>query len=87
MLGDNAKLLPIFWGHGICDPLVKYEGAQQSVQFITNDLGICVATEDNIIGLEFHAYDGLVHSVNDHELQDLRAWLRKVTDLPLPNNV
>ena len=77
-MNDHAKKLPIFWGHGRSDPLVKFEWAERSIEFIKNGLGIPEATKENPIGVEFHAYPGLVHSANDQELDDLQQWLEKV---------
>lgn len=78
MMSDHAKKMPIFWGHGKSDPLVKFPWAEQSIEFMKKDLGIPEATKDNITGVEFHAYPGLVHSANDEELDDLQEWLTKV---------
>lgn len=35
MLTDIAKSLPIFWGHGMDDPLVKHEVVLASAQLLT----------------------------------------------------
>lgn len=78
MANDHAKKLPIFWGHGKNDPLVRFEWAKNSVNFLKNDLGISEATKDQPTGLQFFAYPGLVHSANDEEVEDLQAWLEKV---------
>lgn len=78
MMNDHAKKLPIFWGHGKSDPLVKFTWAQESVKFLKEKLGIPEATKEDPKGIEFHAYDGLVHSANDEEIEDLQEWLEKV---------
>ena len=78
MMSDHARKLPIFWGHGKQDPLVRYEWAEQSVVFMKSTLGIHDATADDIAGIEFHGYNGLVHSADDREIDDLQAWLCKV---------
>ncbi|EKM59933.1 uncharacterized protein PHACADRAFT_250743 [Phanerochaete carnosa HHB-10118-sp] len=77
-MNDHAKKLPIFWGHGTNDPLVKFIWAKQSVQFLKEGLGITETTEADQAGIEFHAYNGLVHSASDEEIEDLQAWLEKV---------
>ena len=78
MLNDYAKKMPIFWGHGQNDPLIRLAFAQQSVNFLKSNLGIPEASKDNLARLQFTAYSGLVHSTNEEEIEDLRAWLEKV---------
>ncbi|GJE87483.1 phospholipase/carboxylesterase [Phanerochaete sordida] len=78
MMSDHARKLPVFWGHGKNDPLVKFAWAEQSVKFLKENLGISEATATNPTGIEFHGYNGLVHSANDEEIEDLQAWLAKV---------
>lgn len=78
MLNDHAKKMPIFWGHGQDDPLVRLAFAKQSVDFLRNDLGIPEAAKDSALGVQFNTYPGLVHSANDEEVDDLQAWLEKV---------
>ncbi|KAI0089251.1 Phospholipase/carboxylesterase [Irpex rosettiformis] len=78
MTNDHAKKIPIFWGHGQSDPLVRYQWAQRSKAFLENELGIGEAKGDSRVGLEFHGYPGLVHSAGDEELQDMQTWLGKV---------
>lgn len=78
MLSDHAKKIPIFWGHGQSDPLVKYQFAVRSKAFLESELGIGEAKGESKAGLEFHSYPGLVHSANDEELDDMQKWLEKV---------
>ena len=78
MASDHTTKLPVFWGHGRQDPLVKFRWAENSATFLRNNLNVRDATSDNPIGLEFHGYPGLVHSANDAELDDLQKWLQKV---------
>jgi predicted esterase len=78
MLGEHAKKLPIFWGHGLADPLVRYEFAQRSTAFLDSSLGIGAVTGDSNAGLEFHSYAGLDHSASEEELGHLQTWLAKV---------
>lgn len=75
---DNAKSLPIFWGHGTHDPLVRYEMATASTQFLSKEGGIKTATSEDVVGLSFHAYPGLVHSAAPEEIEDLGTWLKRV---------
>lgn len=78
MITEYTKSLPIFWGHGQQDVVVKYAWTEASVEFLKNDLGICVATKDNIRGIELHSYKGLEHGTCEAELEDLRDWVSKV---------
>ncbi|THG97483.1 hypothetical protein EW026_g4529 [Hermanssonia centrifuga] len=77
MVGDHANKLPIFWGHGKDDPLIRFKWATESIDFMKSNLGTQEATAEDNTGLEFHAYDDLVHSANDKEIVDLQVWLQK----------
>ena len=78
MASDHGNKLPIFWGHGKQDPLVHFPWAEKSVEFLKTKLGVKEATSDDPVGIDFHAYNGLVHSANDREMDDLRVLLEKV---------
>ena len=78
MASDHATKLPIFWGHGRQDPLVRFKWAEESDTFLRTSLRVREATSEDPVGLEFHGYPGLVHSANDAELDDLQTWLKKV---------
>lgn len=80
MVSDQARQLPIFWGHGKADPLVTFEKATSSLEFLKAHLGIDEVEPDAVLdgGIEFHAYDALLHTVDDRELDELRAFLKKV---------
>ena len=78
MLNAQAKNIPIFWGHGRSDPLVRFAWAERSLEALNNDFGLATAKDNDTNGIEFHGYQGLVHSANDQELEDLQTWLEKV---------
>ncbi|KAI0940286.1 hypothetical protein AcV5_001435 [Taiwanofungus camphoratus] len=80
MASPHIKSLPIFWGHGKRDPLVKYPLGVRSVEFLKSQLGVLPAASDSpqAGGICFNSYDGLPHSTNNEELRDLLAWLKKV---------
>ncbi|KAJ7693823.1 Phospholipase/carboxylesterase/thioesterase [Mycena rosella] len=78
MASEHATKLPIFWGHGAADPLVKFELARASVDFLTKNIGITEAPSTGDKGLSFNAYPGVGHSTNEQELSDVKAWLTKV---------
>ncbi|THH16624.1 hypothetical protein EW146_g4048 [Bondarzewia mesenterica] len=83
MTTQHATELPIFWGHGTHDPLVKYQFARDSVQFLETQVGIAETSIDaadaaGLRGIAFNSYSGVGHSANDKELKDLQGWLKKV---------
>ncbi|KAI0774740.1 Phospholipase/carboxylesterase [Trametes elegans] len=81
MVNDHAKKLPIFWGHGKADVIVRFDQATLSLQYIKSQLGLnTLVSPDKVLegGIEFHGYDSLPHSVNDQELGDLKTFLEKV---------
>ncbi|EMD40368.1 hypothetical protein CERSUDRAFT_110964 [Gelatoporia subvermispora B] len=80
MVSDHYKSVPIFWGHGKEDPLIRYEYGVRSIEFLKSTLGIPTAAPDALEkgGLIFHSYEGLEHSTNMQELSDLKEWLKKV---------
>jgi predicted esterase len=73
MWNERLKTTPIFWGHGKADPLVRYKYAQDSVEFLKSQLGIPLA-EDRLV---FKSYEGLQHSADPREIEDMREWLAK----------
>ncbi|EIN11066.1 Phospholipase/carboxylesterase [Punctularia strigosozonata HHB-11173 SS5] len=77
MFSDKAKEARIFWGHGEADPLVKYEYATASRDFLKNQLKMEVTSGPELKGLSFNTYPGLEHSTAPQELRDMVAWLEK----------
>ena len=80
MVSDQAKKLPIFWGHGKVDPVVRFDRATMSLEFLKTQLGLKTVEPDAVLGggIEFHAYDGLAHSADPEELDELKTFLKKV---------
>ncbi|EPQ58937.1 Phospholipase/carboxylesterase [Gloeophyllum trabeum ATCC 11539] len=82
MLSPHAKSVPIFWGHGTSDPVVKYQFATDSLDFMKSQLEII--TIDRKLasptsgGVVFNPYPGMGHSTSQQELDDLREWLKLV---------
>ncbi|KAF9062230.1 Phospholipase/carboxylesterase/thioesterase [Rhodocollybia butyracea] len=64
--------LPIFWGHGSADPLVKPKFAEESIDWLKS-IGI-----RSLSGLSYTFYPGVGHSTNMQELEDLKVWIAKV---------
>ena len=77
MISDHAKKVPIFWGHGTADPIVPFDRATMSVEFMETQLGISKVTPEKIIdgGVEFHPYVGLQHSADPEEIKDLQMFI------------
>lgn len=59
------KDTPIFMGHGSVDPLVKYDWGVQTAQ-VLKEMGWTV---------DFKTYDGLAHSAEPREIDDLEKWI------------
>jgi lysophospholipase-1 len=79
MAPSHVTSLPIFWGHGIADPLAKFVFGQVSVKFLTEEMGFPTApATGEAKGIEFHGYEGLGTGMSQEELRDLGVWLKKV---------
>ncbi|KAJ7269727.1 Phospholipase/carboxylesterase [Mycena rebaudengoi] len=79
MVSAHAPSVPIFWGHGAADPVVKYSLGRLSADFLVNEIGIPTAPSLGApTGLDFHTYEGLEHSLRADELDDLALWLEKI---------
>ncbi|EJF62227.1 Phospholipase/carboxylesterase [Dichomitus squalens LYAD-421 SS1] len=79
MLSDHAKKLPVFWGHGEDDPIVGFDKATMSLQFL-QQIGIPKVEPEKVLegGIEFHAYPDLGHSADPQEIAELQTFLQKV---------
>ena len=64
MLTDYAESVPIFWGHGTDDPVVRHEVGLDSTQFLKAQ-GIPIASEIGAQGLSFRFYQGVGHTTDD----------------------
>ena len=83
MCSDNASSTPIFWGHGIADPLVTYKIGNSSVDFLKTVLGFSAVTAEGsdaaaLKGVLFKSYAGLQHGAAPEELNDLTEWLKNI---------
>jgi len=79
MASQHASSIPVFWGHGAIDPLVKLQFGKGSADFLVSQLGMPSATgpsEPN--GLAFNLYDGVGHTTSQQELDELKEWIIKV---------
>ncbi|KDQ13022.1 hypothetical protein BOTBODRAFT_33906 [Botryobasidium botryosum FD-172 SS1] len=75
MVSDNARKLPLFFGHGDSDLVVPYALGQLSVKLLTEG---GFAAEN----IEFNTYSGMGHSAIDEEIADVAKWLKKVVPAP-----
>ena len=78
MISEHARSLPIFWGHGTQDTVVPYELALSSIKLLTEEADIRKVDRDRLEGLEFRSYEGMTHTAEDKEIDDFRAWLKRV---------
>ncbi|KAF7340117.1 hypothetical protein MVEN_01930100 [Mycena venus] len=79
MAPPHASSLPIFWGYNVADPLSKFAFNRASVRFLTEEMGIPIASATgDARGIEFHSYEGLGTGIGQEELGDLGLWLKKV---------
>lgn len=80
MASDHATKVPIFWGHGTADPLVKHKWGVDSVNYLKNKIGVKEASSEKPQegGIIFRGYDDLGHSVDVDELRDAREWMKAI---------
>jgi len=67
MRTDVSKDLPIFWGHGDSDPVVRYSWGTASLAALRDKL--------KMPNVRFDTYKGMEHSACPQELKDLEGWL------------
>jgi len=75
---SHAASIPVFWGHGEVDPLVRINMAKESVDFLVNQLGFHRCQRGEVNGVSYNTYRGLVHSASMEELSDLLKWLKNI---------
>jgi len=79
-MSGHAKSVPIFWGHGTADPLVRFEFAKRSIEYLVGTCGLTRLDRDKIgsPGLTFVEYQGVQHSSSEKELVDMGGFLKRV---------
>ena len=83
MSSPTASSIPVFWGHGSIDPLVKSEYSKASSDFLVQQLGMPIARPEDVKkGLSYHVYEGVGHTATEKELDDLKEWIKRV----IPND-
>ncbi|KAF8186892.1 Phospholipase/carboxylesterase/thioesterase [Mycena galopus ATCC 62051] len=79
MVSSHASSIPIFWGHGDADRLVPCALGRVCANYLMTEIGVPQAPHPGAPeGLDFHTYEGLAHYIQDDELADVAAWLRKI---------
>jgi len=76
MTSPNALSAPIFWGHGTKDPLVLLDFSKKSVEFLSTEMGMMRGKPGAFGGLSYHLYEGMGHTTNQKELEDLKAFIK-----------
>ncbi|KAK4048267.1 hypothetical protein OIO90_005886 [Microbotryomycetes sp. JL221] len=69
MQTSHANKMPIFWGHGTADPIIRYGWGEQSRELLK---------QMGFTKIESHAYPGMGHWVGPDEEEDMRHWLAQV---------
>ncbi|KAI1786307.1 Phospholipase/carboxylesterase [Ganoderma leucocontextum] len=64
--------LPVFWAHGSADDEMPLPYGEECISFLRSTLNM---PSERVV---FKTYEGLDHSVNDAELDDLAEWLANV---------
>ncbi|KIL70379.1 hypothetical protein M378DRAFT_620346 [Amanita muscaria Koide BX008] len=70
MMSPHATSIPLFWGHGTADTIVKYDHCKKCVEYLTKTCGIH--------GIKCEAYRDMTHVAGPQELEDLKSWLKAV---------
>ncbi|CAG8540585.1 11837_t:CDS:2 [Acaulospora colombiana] len=79
MMTDAARNLPIFFGHGTDDGVVRFEFGKGSYEMLQGKpFKFRDATDDDIKGLTWREYAGMDHGSSPKEIRDLEEWLLKV---------
>ncbi|KAI9508904.1 Phospholipase/carboxylesterase [Russula earlei] len=83
MSSSHASSIPIFWGHGTADPIVRFEIGKSSVEYLKTNLGLPAVpsgASDAVAlkGVMFREFPGLQHGASAEELIELREWLGSV---------
>ena len=76
MTSPNSISAPVFWGHGSKDPLVLSDFSKKSVEFLSTEMGMTHGKAGAFGGLSYHLYDGMGHTTNQKELEDLRSFIK-----------
>ena len=71
----HASSIPVFWGYGNSDPLVKMQHVEESTDTLVK-LGLARSlARSEPKGLTYNLYESLGHATNQRELDDLKQWI------------
>ncbi|KAK7685975.1 hypothetical protein QCA50_010785 [Cerrena zonata] len=93
-ISSHVQEYSIFWGHGTGDKVVTYELGVLSADYLKTELGIKPAglhfadpssssSNAKPIGIDFHSYEDLGHTVTDEEVEDIRKFLKSILPNPI----
>jgi len=68
-LTPGLEETPVLHAHGTADPVVRFELAQKSKEFLK---------EKGVTNYEVKSYAGMVHSACPEEIEDIRAFIERV---------
>ncbi|KIM76037.1 hypothetical protein PILCRDRAFT_798152 [Piloderma croceum F 1598] len=81
--------IPLFFAHGTADMQINYQFACDAAETFASQLRLpfhlsepslskTPLLESDLIGLRFHSYQGMGHTISEMELEDLRLWIAAV---------
>lgn len=85
LASKDAASIPVFWGHGEMDTLVKLPFAKGSAELLINEVGIPRASgSTEADGVAWNLYKGIGHGTNQLELDNLKEWIKKAIPAEAP---
>lgn len=91
LISPHALTMPVFWGHGTDDPLVRYSFGRKSAEILKDQVGLALRWGDKgeaeraafgSAGVSFLGYNGVLHAACSKERADLKEFLKRV----IPDN-
>jgi len=91
LISPHALTMPVFWGHGTDDPLVRYNLGRRSAEILKDQVGLALRWGNKgeaerlafgSAGISFLGYDGILHATCSKERADLKEFLKRV----IPDN-
>jgi predicted esterase len=81
--------IPLFFAHGTGDMQVNYQFARDAAETFASQLQLpfhlsesslsaTALSASDLIGLRFHSYQGMGHTISEMELEDLGLWIAAV---------
>ncbi|TFK72060.1 lysophospholipase I [Pluteus cervinus] len=77
LTSKHAPSIPVFWGHGKIDPLVKMQHVETSAENLVKELGMPKASSPTEAkGLSWNLYDNVGHATCTEELDQMKEWIK-----------